>query len=219
MKGFLQFITEDIEIMANPPRSWNLGPSPVKFDDYIGKWFASPKLIGKWQGFELWETTKNRGIEDVKYFIIKELSTDNVAGLIDAEYYPKRSMSEPRLQISKTELHRDFQGRGSNIVTTAYKLIANKYNLQSSTLQSAGGASLWRRLLADPELRGRIYIRDRAGSLTPVDAKTKEEQIWAMSSEFVPPTAKSLPKFSRETKRNTKRVEPIYTLSLYIKKL
>lgn len=219
MKDFLQFINEDIEIMANSPRSWTLKPSPEDLQTFIGSRFHEPKMIGSWGEWDLYETTKVRGMDDYRYFIIVQRGSGTVAGIIEGEYYPARSGRSDHILIHKTELQRNFQGKGGNIATGAYKAIAKIHDLRSSTLQSPGGASVWRRLLADPELRGRIYIRNRTGDLTPVKPDTKEQDIWAMSSEFTPPTAKSMPKFSRETKRNVKRVEPIYTLSLYIKKL
>ena len=215
MKTFLQF-NEDIEIMSSVPKNWSLPPSPISFDEFMdryeGKW-SEPHRLSKDAGFSGFELWKSEGaIDELKFIIVDRYG--NVAGFIEAEAY------RDRIQMSKTELHRQYQGKGSNIITSAYKELANYYNLQSSNLQSAGGASLWKRLIADPELGGRLYLRDREGNMERLKYGTKDEEIWAWANidREKKPESKTMPKYSRETRANRKRVERTYGLSIVIKK-
>jgi len=216
MKSFLQF-TEDIELMVRVPKNWTLSPSPTTLDrfvDHYRKLYREPRRIGTFDDYEVYET-EEISMPDEKRFLIVQRSTGVVAGLIDAELYRYN-----RLQAMKTELQSSFQGKGSNIIIKTYKLIAQNYNLQSSTLQSAGGASLWKRLIADPELRGRLYLRDREGRMEPLKVGAKEEDIWGITQldkNSPKLSAKSMPKYSRETARNRARLERIYGLTIVIK--
>ena len=215
MKTFLQF-TEDIEIMSSVPKNWSLPPAPISFDEFMdryqGKW-SEPHRLAKDAGFSGFELWKSEGaIDELKFIIVDRYG--NVAGFIEAEGY------RDRIQISKTELHRQYQGKGSNIITSAYKELANYYNIQSSSLQSAGGASVWKRLINDPELGGRLYLRDREGNMERLKYGTKDEEIWAWANidREKKPESKTMPKYSRETKANRKRVERTYGLTIVIKR-
>jgi hypothetical protein len=218
MKTFLQF-TEDIELMLKVPKNWTLPPSETPFSTYTQKFsklYTPPKAFGSFDNFDVYDSHENYA-DDEKRFIVVQRNTGIVAGLVDG--YLKR---DNFLEINKVELQQGFQGRGSDIMIKTYKLLASRYNLESSKLQSAGGASLWRRLINDPELGGRLFLRDREGRMERLKVGTKEEDIWALAPfdrDSPLPTSKSVPKYSRETTRNRKRVERIYGLSIVIKKL
>ena len=168
-------VSEDIEMADILVKPKSGGLSPRNFEKMVAHKGLKPKRSGKIaKGYTLYTSVDATHPEFEDHHIVHD-ATGHVAGEVST-----RTSGNDHTVIH-TDVHGDHTQKaiGKSLAVLAYKHLAKKKgNLQSSSLQSPGGASIWNRLRKDPKMKGQVFHKMRGQAEVPAH-DLPDKKIWA----------------------------------------
>lgn len=217
MKSFLEYISEDIELIlvkrSRPDEYRSLAASQKHFQKVLK---AKKKSLGDIHpDYELHQYTLNRGsnIGRTHYFHIVHKPTQNIVGQMTARggrLHPilgfQKSQKGKGLKVVGLDMHSEHRSKkiGVSLPVEMYRhLHRSGYGIQSDTNQSHGAAHVWNIMRNDPELKKHMMIHDRREPL-------RGERTTFIKRAYRYPEKDIWHQFSRSWGRTNPKVEPTY---------
>jgi len=180
MKSFLKYIKEDIEVMGSEfipymtvfrkfdehqinylknPFSGDLKKAPEKVLTDHGDLDENHKLYSMvYSGYD----KPSDPVYDTHHYYVVNKQTNDIATVLKTKAYDNPYSKKKLLQISELATHPDYRKKkiGSSLATMLYSRLSEMgHPIQSSSLQSQGGAHLWNEMRKHPETGPRMFLQ------------------------------------------------------------
>ena len=183
MKSFNEFITEDIDVSPYVSRGRSGGRAEYTQANRDLMAMQKPKALGRIEGhpeYSVWWGLDADSPQDAlrREVVIIDRKKNTRAGRMTM-VLRKRGKNET-WSIDWAEVNPKYSSKkiGFSVMSAAYERMANSgVNIESDTMQSPGGASIWKRLLRNK--KNRVHAVDnRKISKSPLKGMKDENDIW-----------------------------------------
>ena len=183
MKSFNEFITEDIDVSPWISRGRSGGRAKYTQANRDLVAMKKPKALGRIEGhpeYSVWWGPNPDEPEDdgSKEVVIIDRKKNTRVGRMTM-LLRKKGKNET-WSITWAEVNPKYSSKkiGFSVMSSAYERMADSgVNIESDTMQSPGGASIWKRLLRNKKNKVHAVDRQRI-SKSPLKGMKDEDNIW-----------------------------------------
>ena len=183
MKSFNEFITEDIDVSPYVSRGRSGGRAKYTQANRDLMAMKKPKALGRIEGhpeYSVWWGPNPDEPEDTqsKEVVIIDRKKNTRVGRMTM-LLRKKGKNET-WSITWAEVNPKYSSKkiGFSVMSSAYERMADSgVNIESDTMQSPGGASIWKRLLRNK--KNKVHAVDNKKiSKSPLKGMKDEDNIW-----------------------------------------
>ena len=183
MKSFNEFITEDIDVSPYVSRGRSGGRAEYTQANRDLMAMQKPKALGRIEGhpeYSVWWGLDADSPQDAlrREVVIIDRKKNTRAGRMTMVL--RKGGKNETWSIDWAEVNPKYSSKkiGFSVMSAAYERMANSgVNIESDTMQSPGGASIWKRLLRNK--KNRVHAVDnRKISKSPLKGMKDENDIW-----------------------------------------
>lgn len=189
MKSFNEFITEDIDVSPYISRGRSGGRAKYTQANRDLMAMKKPKALGRIEGhpeYSVWwgPDADHPNNPDAKEVVIIDRKKNTRVGRMTMTLRRKKGKNET-WSINWAEVNPKYSSKkiGFSVMSAAYERMADSgVNIESDTLQSPGGASIWKRLLRNK--KNKVHAVDplppnnQRISKSPLKGMKDENDIW-----------------------------------------
>ena len=189
MKSFNEFITEDINVSPYISRGRSGGRAKYTQANRDLMAMKKPKALGRIEGhpeYSVWwgPDADHPNNPDAKEVVIIDRKKNTRVGRMTMALRRKKGKNET-WSINWAEVNPKYSSKkiGFSVMSAAYERMADSgVNIESDTLQSPGGASIWKRLLRNK--KNKVHAVDplppnnQRISKSPLKGMKDEDDIW-----------------------------------------
>ena len=183
MKSFNEFITEDIDVSPYVSRGRSGGRAKYTQANRDLMAMKKPKALGRIEGhpeYSVWWGPNPDEPEDTrsKEVVIIDRKKNTRAGRMTMVL--RKGGKKETWSIDWAEVNPKYSSKkiGFSVMSSAYERMADSgVNIESDTMQSPGGASIWKRLLRNK--KNKVHAVDNKKiSKSPLKGMKDEDDIW-----------------------------------------
>ena len=183
MKSFNEFITEDIDVSPYVSRGRSGGRAKYTQANRDLMAMKKPKALGRIEGhpeYSVWWGPNPDEPEDTrsKEVVIIDRKKNTRAGRMTMVL--RKKGKKETWSIDWAEVNPKYSSKkiGFSVMSSAYERMADSgVNIESDTMQSPGGASIWKRLLRNK--KNKVHAVDNQKiSKSPLKGMKDEDDIW-----------------------------------------
>ena len=183
MKSFNEFITEDIDVSPYVSRGRSGGRAKYTQANRDLMAMKKPKALGRIEGhpeYSVWWGPNPDEPEDTrsKEVVIIDRKKNTRAGRMTMVL--RKGGKKETWSIDWAEVNPKYSSKkiGFSVMSSAYERMADSgVNIESDTMQSPGGASIWKRLLRNK--KNKVHAVDNQKiSKSPLKGMKDEDDIW-----------------------------------------
>ena len=183
MKSFNEFITEDIDVSPYVSRGRSGGRAKYTQANRDLMAMKKPNALGRIEGhpeYSVWWGPNPDEPEDTrsKEVVIIDRKKNTRAGRMTMVL--RKKGKKETWSIDWAEVNPKYSSKkiGFSVMSSAYERMADSgVNIESDTMQSPGGASIWKRLLRNK--KNKVHAVDNKKiSKSPLKGMKDEDDIW-----------------------------------------
>ena len=183
MKSFNEFITEDIDVSPYISRGRSGGRAKYTQANRDLMAMKKPKALGRIEGhpeYSVWwgPNADHPNNPDAKEVVIIDRKKNTRVGRMTMVL--RKGGKNETWSIDWAEVNPKYSSKkiGFSVMSAAYERMADSgVNIESDTLQSPGGASIWKRLLRNK--KNKVHAVDNKKiSKSPLKGMKDEDDIW-----------------------------------------
>ena len=183
MKSFNEFITEDIDVSPYISRGRSGGRAKYTQANRDLMAMKKPKALGRIEGhpeYSVWwgPNADHPNNPDAKEVVIIDRKKNTRVGRMTMVL--RKGGKNETWSIDWAEVNPKYSSKkiGFSVMSSAYERMADSgVNIESDTMQSPGGASIWKRLLRNK--KNKVHAVDNQKiSKSPLKGMKDEDDIW-----------------------------------------